>query len=103
MDKTGSQPHRDLILDLLREHRVEFEAFNVKSLMLFGSVARDEALPGSDVDLLVEFERPVGLFEFIGLKQYLENLLGSDVDLGTPNSLRKNLKEEVLREAIRVT
>ncbi len=56
----------------------------------------------SDVDILVEFSRPVGLFQFIELQQRLEALLGSKVDLGTPRSLRPRIKERVLQEAIRV-
>jgi predicted nucleotidyltransferase len=54
------------------------------------------------VDLLVEFQRPVGLFEFIDLKGYLEGLLGCRVDLGTPASLRPQLRDAVLREAVYV-
>jgi predicted nucleotidyltransferase len=72
-----------------------------KSLMLFGSVARDEAQTDSDVDLLVEFDRPVGLFTFVRLKRYLEEILESSVDLGTPDSLKPYLREPVFREAIR--
>jgi predicted nucleotidyltransferase len=75
----------------------------VKSLALFGSVARDEARSDSDVDLLVEFTHPVGLFHFIGLQQYLESLLSCPVDLGTPDSLKPHLKERVLQEMIHVT
>jgi predicted nucleotidyltransferase len=53
---------RDEVIRVLREHRGELrEQFGVKSLALFGSVARDEATGTSDVDLLVEFERPIGL------------------------------------------
>lgn len=57
----------------------------------------------SDVDLLVEVDRSVGLFHFIGLQQYLESLLGCPVDLGTPRSLKPRFKDSVLREAIHVT
>jgi len=91
------------VLRILREHQIEIASHKVKSLYLFGSVARNEARPDSDVDLLVEFAQPVGLFTFIGLKQYLESLLGCKVDLGTPNSLRPHLKQRVLEEAIHVT
>jgi predicted nucleotidyltransferase len=77
--------------------------FSVASLSLFGSVARDEADPDSDIDLLVEFSEPVGLFKFIELKAYLEDLLDSKVDLGTPRSLKPHMKDKVLKEAIRVT
>jgi len=88
---------------MLHEKRGELaEKYGVKSLALFGSVARDEAHPDSDVDLLVEFDRPVGLFAFIGLQQFLETLLGCKVDLGTPRSLKPRVKERVLQEAINV-
>ena len=90
------------VLELLRAHRTEIAIHGVKSLALFGSVARDEAGPESDIDLLVEFSRPVGLFQFIDLKQYLEGLLGCPVDLGTPNSLKPRLKDHVIQEAIYV-
>lgn len=94
---------RDQVIRILSERRSEiYENFQVKSLALFGSVARDEARSDSDVDLLVEFSHPVGLFHFIGLQQYLESLLGNPVDLGTVTSLKPYLKESVMREAIHV-
>jgi len=93
----------DEVVRRLDDHRDEIAEFGVKSLALFGSVARDEAQSGSDVDILVEFDRPVGLFEFIDLKNYLEKLLGSRVDLGTPASLKPRLRERVLKEAVYVT
>jgi uncharacterized protein len=70
---------------------------------VFGSVARDAATSTSDVDLLVEFDRPVGYFGLFALQDYLENLLGCSVDLGTPESLRPAIRERVLGEAIHVT
>lgn len=87
----------------LRESRVTLEQLGVKSLALFGSSARDEARPGSDVDLLVEFSRPVGLFEFVRLKLVLEEILERRVDLVTPDALRESIKAEILIEAIDVT
>jgi len=89
------------VLELLGSQRDRLDEFAVKALFLFGSVARDEATPESDVDFLVEFDRPVGLFTLLGLQAFLEELLGCSVDLGTPNSLRPHLRETVLREAIR--
>lgn len=89
------------VLDKLNAHRDCLDEFAVKALFLFGSVARDEATSDSDVDFLVEFDRPVGLFTLLGLKAYLEELLGCSVDVGTPNSLRPHLRETVLKEAIR--
>ena len=91
------------VLRILKEQRQELAArYKVASLSLFGSVARGETHAGSDVDLLVEFSQPVGLFLFIELQQRLQSLLGCKVDLGTPRSLKPRLKEQVLQEAIRV-
>lgn len=88
-------------LRLLAEHHDELAQMGVRSLALFGSVARDEAEPDSDVDLLVEFSRPVGLFEFFGLQQRLEEILGTRVDLGMPGALKPRMRSRVLREAVR--
>lgn len=88
-------------LTVLVNHQNTLKQFGVKSLILFGSVARDEARPDSDVDLLVEFDCPIGLFTFVRLKRYLEEILEHSVDLGTPDSLKPYLREPVFREAIR--
>jgi hypothetical protein len=67
---------------------------------VFGSLARGEATPASDIDLLVEFGRPVGLFEFIRLKLYLEDLTGRGVDLVTPDAIRPAMCAGILNEAV---
>jgi predicted nucleotidyltransferase len=93
---------RDEALAILSEHQAELkQEFAVKSLAVFGSVARDEARADSDVDLLVEFDQSVSLFEFVGLQQHLEGILGRKVDLTTPSSLRPQMRDQILREAIR--
>jgi hypothetical protein len=96
--------NRDEILRILREQRDELRReYGVKSLALFGSVARDEATDASDIDLLVEFERPIGLFELIGAQQHIEDLLGvAKVDLVLRHSVIQELKEDIFREAINV-
>lgn len=66
--------------------------FAVLRLGVFGSLARGEAGPDSDVDVLVEFDGPATLDGFMGLKMELENLLGTRVDLATPKSLRPSLR-----------
>lgn len=91
---------RDEALRILAEHREEIEAFGVSRVAVFGSVARDEAGPESDVDVLVEFDRPVGLFEFVELKNRLEELLGRSVDLFTEGGLKRQLRDKILKEAI---
>ena len=95
---------QDAIVQILKQKNAELvKRFGVKSLSLFGSVARNEATSASDVDLLVEFNRPVGYFGLFALQDYLENLLGCPVDLGTPDSLKPYIKERVMGEMIRVT
>jgi uncharacterized protein len=74
---------RNEVLAILSTHREPLQKLGVRSLSLFGSVARDEAGADSDVDLLVEFNRAIGLFEFIEVRLYLEDILGCSVDLGT--------------------
>jgi predicted nucleotidyltransferase len=95
---------RNDVLRILQKERQELvDHYNISTLSVFGSVARDDARQDSDVDILVEFSQPVGLFQFIELQQSFQSLLGSKVDLGTPRSLKPRIKEQVLQEAIRVT
>ena len=90
---------RSQVIEILSERRSELaRKYGVKSLALFGSVARDQTTPASDVDLLVEFDRPVGYF---GL-DHLEALLGCKVDLGTPDSLKPRIRERVMKECVLV-
>ncbi|MDJ0662720.1 MAG: nucleotidyltransferase family protein [Crocosphaera sp.] len=91
---------RDEVLKIIAEHREQLEKLGVKSLSLFGSVARDEAGPDSDVDFLVEFNRSIGLFEFIEIRLYLQDILNCSVDLGTENALKEHLREPVLKDVI---
>lgn len=94
---------RDDVLRLLAEHKPELaEEFGVTALYLYGSVARDEAGPESDVDVLAEFDgRPMGYFKFFDLKERLSQILGREVDLGEPQTLHRRIRDEVMREAIR--
>jgi len=95
--------NKDLVLMKLSKQRHLLNNYNVKSISLFGSFARDEGTSDSDVDLLVEFEPTarIGMFEFIRLRRELSQVLGCDVDLATPESLHKNMKTDILKEAIR--
>ncbi len=91
---------REDIVRRIAERRADLGRLGVRSLALFGSVARDEAGRESDVDLLVEFSEPVGLFRFLDVKAYLEGLLGCQVDLVTSDALKPGLRERVLQEAV---
>jgi predicted nucleotidyltransferase len=93
----------EVVSKLLREKRSTLDKLGVKSLALFGSAARGEIGPESDIDLLVEFSIPVGLFEFVRLKLVLEQILGREVDLVTPDALRPLMKDDILSEAVDVT
>jgi len=94
---------KEQAIAIIQQHWTELrERHHVAGLAVFGSVARDEAGPESDVDVLVTFDRQVGLFELAALQMYLEDILGRKVDLGTPDALRPELRENVLQEAVRV-
>ena len=86
----------------LSANRKRLNDFRVKSLSLFGSVARGENRSDSDVDVLVEFDGPATFKNYMGLSEFLEELLGCNVDLVTTKALREQLRERILQEAIRV-
>jgi predicted nucleotidyltransferase len=94
---------RDKILATLKQHQTALKELGVRSLALFGSVARDEATPASDVDILVEFEPPVTFDRYMDVKFYLEDRLGRKVDLVSWKSLKPQIRATVKQEAIYVT
>lgn len=94
--------NRQEVVALTQTHRADLEALGVKSLELFGSVARDEATPESDVDFLVEFAIEATLFDMFRVRHYLEDLLGHKVDLGTRTALKEHLRESVTKDVVRV-
>ncbi|HRY63620.1 MAG TPA: nucleotidyltransferase family protein [Patescibacteria group bacterium] len=71
----------------------------IKSIALFGSELKGTARPDSDLDLLIEFKKPIGYFKLVKIQQTLEESLGRRVDLVTPGSLSKYFKKEVLNQA----
>jgi len=93
---------RDEVIRRIREHRRELAQLGVKSLALFGSVARGEAGPDSDVDVLVEFSEPATFDRYMDLKFFLEDLLGRRVDLVTRKALKPRLRPYVEKEAVYV-
>ncbi len=90
------------IKKILKDHeKMLSEKFKVKSIMIFGSYARNEQKEGSDVDIIVDFSEPIGL-EFIDLKEYLEEILGMKVDLVTPRAIREKMRKSILKEAVKI-
>jgi len=93
---------RERVLRLLRDNRDKIELFDVESLAVFGSVARDEASSKSDVDIMVVFRGPATFDQYMDLKFFLEELLGGSVDLVTQKALKPQLRAQVEQEAIYV-
>jgi predicted nucleotidyltransferase len=96
------QDVEDIKLSLI-QHKAELKKiFKVKTIGVFGSYVRGEQKGKSDVDVLVEFEEPIGLFEFMDLEMYLSNLLGTKVDLVSKKALKPHIGEHILKEVIMV-
>lgn len=93
---------RDEVLTVLGNHWAVLQSLGVRSLSLFGSVARDEARSDSDVDILVEIEPPITFDRYMEIKFYLEDQLGTQVDLVSWRSLKPQIRAVVEQEAIRV-
>jgi uncharacterized protein len=92
---------REQLLHLLAEHRADLHGLGIRSLLVFGSVARDEARPDSDVDLIAEFDRPIGYLGLARAQRELEGFLGCPVDLATPGMIRKEFRDRIYAEAVR--
>ena len=100
MATTETSPLRRLLLVHRDEIRASVARHHGRSVSVFGSVARGEDGPDSDIDFLVELEPGTRPFEILALGAELEELLGVKVDVGTPESLRERLRSDVLAEAL---
>ncbi len=76
------------------------KTFCVKEIGIFGSYVRGEQKKGSDIDVLVEFERPVGMFHFLELEEHLSRLLGAKVDLVSRRALKHYIGKRILSEVV---
>jgi uncharacterized protein len=84
-----------LLLQLNKQNLMK--KYSLKSLALFGSFVRNEATENSDLDILVEFDKPIGL-EFVLLADELEEILGVKVDLVTPKALKPKMFEYIKQD-----
>lgn len=99
--RQGQRLDRAELMETLRKRLPELrERYAVRSLALFGSYVRGEARKGSDLDLLVEFERAPSLFRFVEMELYLSDLLGVKVDLVMKDALKPAIGRRILSEAL---
>lgn len=96
-----STTNRNAVVKVLKSKRAAYKRYGVKSLALFGSAARNRLNKNSDVDILVQFKKPTWA-NYIGLKFYLEDLLGREVDLVTPKGLKPAIRSSVERDLLNV-
>jgi uncharacterized protein len=90
------------IKELLDKNKQKLaDKYHIKSLGIFGSIVRGDATELSDVDILVEFEKPIGL-DFVILGDELEEILGVKVDLVTPNAIKPRMFEYIKQDLIYV-
>ena len=100
VDENPAIRRRDELLEILRSNMDEIRRFGVLEIGFFGSFARNEADDGSDVDIVVRFERGKATFRNVsGLIEYLEGLLSRPVDLLTPSGI-ENIRIDGVRERI---
>lgn len=74
--------------------------FKVKEIGIFGSYIREEPKKKSDLDILVEFEKPISLLEYVALERYLSELIGKKVDLVMKTALKPRIGKHILKEVI---
>ena len=87
----------------LAAHKPELRKMGIISLAIFGSVARNESTLRSDIDLLVDLDRDVGLFNFFEIQHRLEEIIGvPKVDLLQKGAIHPALREQILSEAVNV-
>ena len=98
-----SAAQRDQVVATLRAHADELRELGASRLFLFGSVARGEARPDSDVDLFMEFDDPrFSLIDLLTLKYRVEDVLHRPADLMTRGSLHPRLRNDIERSAVQV-
>jgi uncharacterized protein len=90
------------VLDRLREHESALRARGVRRAALFGSLARGEGHADSDIDIMVEIDpaAKIGLFEYVGITQFLEDLFPARVDVANRNCLKPLVRPHAERDAV---
>lgn len=90
---------KDAILNIIRQYKPELQSrYAVNRLGLFGSYVRDQQNPSSDIDLLVSFSHDIDLFDYVELREYLEQLLPGKIDLVMESALKPEIGKRILSE-----
>ncbi len=98
-----TKPRLDMVTDTLRTHQTELRSLGVAALYAFGSVARGEAGPDSDVDLFLDYDDPrFSLITLIGVEERIQALLGHKIDLMTRRGLHPRLRHEIEASAVQI-
>jgi predicted nucleotidyltransferase len=94
---------RDEAISLLQQHEADLKRLGVEHLYMFGSTARGEAGPDSDVDLFFDYQKgKLGAYELMDVKEYASGILGRKIDIMMRDSLHKTLREAMEATAVRV-
>ena len=89
-------------LERLRRHADAIRALGARSVYLFGSTARDEARPGSDVDLFVDYDDTFSAIDLVRLRDYVRGILDAEADVTTRDGLHPLIRDEVVASAEKV-
>ena len=94
--------NREQVIKILREHETELRRRGVLHAGLFGSMARGDATPGSDIDILIALEpnAPIGVFEYVSITQYLADLFPNRVDVANRDRLKALVRPSVERDSV---
>jgi predicted nucleotidyltransferase len=92
---------QDILTTLFELKPFLMEKFNVSSIGIFGSVARREQVPGSDIDIIVDFTKPIGI-EFVDLADYLESQLNNNVDVVSVHGIKEKYLQAIEPDIIYV-
>jgi hypothetical protein len=92
----------EIVNILKKELPIIKDKYGVKTIGIFGSYVREEQDENSDLDLLIQFEKPIGFFKFIALEDYLTERVGIKVELVTEDALKPLIKPHVMKEVVYV-
>jgi hypothetical protein len=101
MDKSKKIYSLEEIKKIIHQNEKDLkEKYKTLRFYIFGSYSRGEQTEESDIDFLVEFSEPVDMFEFVNLQDYLKEIFGKNIDLGTPKGLKSFIRDKILKEAV---